>query len=400
MNIYDHIFSVSELTREIRQTLESRFPTFWLRGELSGVVLHRSGHLYVTIKDAEAQISAVMWRSRVTRLDFRPQDGMEVLAYGNLTVYEKGGRYQFDMQVMQPGGRGMLAIEFEKLRTRLAAEGLFDTERKRQLPRFPTHIAVLTSPSGAAVRDILVTLARRGFNLLITFLPVKVQGDGAAEDIATGLRRVAALSPRPDLIIVGRGGGSIEDLWAFNEEPVVRAIAASPIPVIAGIGHETDITLADLAADYRAPTPTAAAEIATQNRNELKQQVYQLESRLARSISHRLAMLHEQLRKMEGAYGLRRVPDTLLQFQQRLDDAYISIERSIRNGLENRHQRLTYFESHLLALSPKKVLERGYSVVKKGDLVVMDAAVLSVGDYLELLFARGEASAELKEVKS
>lgn len=397
MNIPNHILTVQEITSQIRKKLESSFPRLWLRGELSGVVMHRSGHFYATLKDERAQISLVMWKSRVSSLDFRPENGMEILAYGNLTVYEKGGRYQFDTQVMQPAGRGALAIEFEKLKAALAAEGLFDAERKKKPPLYPRVIAVATSPSGAAIRDILTTLQRRGFGLTVLFQPVKVQGEGASTDIAAKLQTLQTVDPRPDVIILGRGGGSIEDLWAFNEEQTVRAIASSTIPIIAGVGHETDSTLSDYAADIRAATPTAAAELAIPDRQETRQYLTQLANRLHRNQDNRIRMLQSRLERVHGAYGLNRVPDLVRQMEQSLDEIqnkFAYLHEKYQTGLK---QKLDLLENRLMAASPLDLLKRGYVVLTHHEKVIASVNDLDIGDRIRLHFHDGKAGAEIQE---
>ncbi|MBS1261791.1 MAG: Exodeoxyribonuclease 7 large subunit [Calditrichaeota bacterium] len=401
MNVPEHVYGVSQLTREIKRTLESAFGPMWLRGELSDVVYHRSGHLYLTFKDERATLRGVMWRSHAARLEFRAESGMDVLAFGRITVYEKGGRYQFTIDAMQPAGMGALALEFEKLKARLQAEGLFDPERKRPLPRTPRRIGVLTSESGAAVRDVLVTLARRGFDLSVTLLPVKVQGEGAAEDVARGIAAFNEMRERerPHVLIVARGGGSLEDLWAFNEELTVRAVAASAIPVIAGVGHETDTTLVDFAADHRAPTPTGAAEVATPDRVELKHRVETSGHRLARAARQAVEQLTQRVELAAGAYGLKRLPDRIEQGLQQLDDLELRAQRALDQLLRRRIDHLTRVGDRLAALSPLAVLGRGYAVVRSRDRVIKDAAELIEGEELTLRLARGEADARVERVR-
>ncbi len=400
MNISDQVFSVGSLTREIKQKLEGSFRELWLKGELSDVVHHRSGHLYLSLKDSSAQISGVMWRSRAQRLEFRPSNGTEVLVFGRIVVYEKGGRYQLDIEAMQPAGMGALAQEFEKLKARLQAEGLFDPDRKRPIPLQPKVVGVITSESGAAVRDIMVTLRRRGFDLNVILVPAKVQGDGAAEEVASAIKRLEALpgDKRPDTIIVSRGGGSLEDLWAFNEEVTVRAIAECSIPIISGVGHETDTTLADFVADLRAPTPTGAAERATSDRSEIVDRVSYLGQRLTRSIEQKIGTLSQQLDSAAGGYGLKRVPDQLAQYIQQVDELNGRAERSISRLLERKTSAITQSRGRLLALSPLNVLNRGYSVVKSGDWVVQDASEVMEGQLLEIRLAKGSLESRVEMV--
>ncbi len=402
MNQADHVYGVSDLTRQIKQTLESAFGPMWLRAELSDVVLHRSGHIYLTFKDAGATLRGVMWRTSAARLEFTPESGLDVLAYGRITVYEKGGSYQFSIEAMQPAGMGALALEFEQLKARLLAEGLFEAERKRPIPKMPAKIGVLTSASGAAVRDVLVTLARRGFGLTVTLLPVKVQGDGAAEEVARGIATFNAMpdEERPDVLIVARGGGSLEDLWAFNEEVLVRAVAGSEIPIISGVGHETDTTLTDFAADYRAPTPTGAAESATPDRMDLKHRVDTSGHRLVRAIRQVMERYQQRLDRAAGGYGLRRFPDQLRQWMQQVDDAESRARRAIAQLLKDRETKVERLGERLNALSPLGVLDRGYAVVQSGDWVIQNSAELIEGQEISIRFARGEADARIEKVRA
>lgn len=399
MNVAERVYQVGELTREIKRTLESAFPPLWLRGELSDVVHHRSGHLYLTLKDADAQIRGVMWRSRVQRLEFRPENGTEVLVFGRISVYEKGGSYQLSIEAMQPAGVGALALEFEKLKKRLAAEGLFDPERKRPVPPTPSVIGVVTSESGAAVRDVLTTLARRAFGVTVLLAPAKVQGEGAARSVADALARLQQADPRPEVIIVARGGGSLEDLWAFNEELTVRAVAECPIPIISGVGHETDTTLTDFVADLRAPTPTGAAERATPDRRDTQRHIQNMAHRLGRAANLTVDALRQRVDRAAGAYGLRRLPDRIAQYMQQVDDLERRGERSLRTLLERRVERLERFGDRLSALSPREVMRRGYAVVRSGDWVIRDAADLIEGQEVDLMLARGEASARVERVR-
>jgi exodeoxyribonuclease VII large subunit len=401
MNQADQVYGVSDLTREIKRTLESNFRSMWLRAELSDVVLHRSGHLYLTLKDAGATLRGVMWRNAAARLEFTPENGLDVLMYGRITVYEKGGNYQFAIEAMQQAGIGALALEFEKLKARLQSEGLFDPERKQPIPKMPSRIGVLTSSSGAAVRDVLVTLARRGFGLTVTLIPVKVQGDGSAQEVAHGISRFneMAESERPDVLIIARGGGSLEDLWAFNEEEVVRAIAESTIPIISGVGHETDTTLADFTADLRAPTPTGAAEAATPDRTDLKHRIVTSEQRLVRGIRGLLEGYQQRLDAAAGGYGLRRFPDQLQQWMQQVDDSETRTRRAIEQRLRDLSEKIERHGQRLIALSPLAVLERGYSVVRSGDWVIQDSTELIEGQEITVRFARGEADSRVEKIR-
>ncbi|HXG04019.1 MAG TPA: exodeoxyribonuclease VII large subunit, partial [Candidatus Binatia bacterium] len=273
------VLTVTQLTEQLRRTVEERFPAVWVEGEISNFRLYGSGHAYFTLKDEGAQLRAVMFRTRTRRLRFEPTDGLHVLAFGALEVYPQRGEYQLVVELLEPRGVGALQLAFEQLKQRLGAEGLFDAGRKRPLPRFPRRIGLVTSPDGAALRDMLRIIGRRFAGLSIVLAPCRVQGEGAAEEIAQGLADLNRLGG-VDVIIVGRGGGSLEDLWAFNEEVVARAIAASKVPVISAVGHEVDVTIADFVADVRAPTPSAAAEMVAARRDELIERFAALELRL------------------------------------------------------------------------------------------------------------------------
>ena len=252
--------TVAQLTAQIKNTLEGEFPSVWVVGEISNYSRPQSGHSYFTLKDDQAQIRAVMWRSAAAKLKFEVADGLDVVCHGHIDVYAPRGSYQLVIDELQPKGVGALELALRKLREKLAAEGLFDAARKRKLPAFPRRVAFVTSPTGAAIHDFLQVLRRRWRGVDVLVIPARVQGEGAAQEIVDGIRLANRVSPRPDVLIVGRGGGSLEDLWSFNEEPVVRAIAASKIPTVSAVGHEIDVTLADLAADVRALTPSEAAE--------------------------------------------------------------------------------------------------------------------------------------------
>ena len=301
-------FSVAELTRAIKQTLEPAFETVWVRGELSNVHSPASGHVYFTLKDAEAQIQAVIWRSLARALRFDLEGGDEVLVGARLTVYPPRGQYQLVVEQIEPVGEGALQKAFEQLKAKLAAEGLFDVERKQPIPQLPRAIGIVTSPTGAAIQDLLNIIARRFPPMRVIVVPVKVQGEGAAAQIAAAIR---ALNHEQlvDVMIVGRGGGSLEDLWAFNEEPVVRAIAASRIPVISAVGHETDVTLSDFAADLRALTPSEAAERAVPRLADVVARLNELAGDVRRYLLQRLDAARAQLAGLARSYALRHPQD-------------------------------------------------------------------------------------------
>src|ERR1700756_3445867 len=294
MSTERRVLSVSALSQQLAQAMEERFPAVWVEGEISNFRVYGSGHAYFTLKDENAQVRAVLFRNRMRRIRFEPGDAQHVLAFGSLEVYATRGEYQLVVELLEPRGLGALQLAFEQLKTRLAAEGLFDARRKRPLPRFPRKIGIVTSPSGAAIRDMLRVIGRRFGDLHIVLAPARVQGDGAAAEVAQGIRELNALGG-VDVIIVGRGGGSLEDLWAFNDEMLARTIAASNIPVISAVGHEVDFTIADFVADVRAATPSQAAELVVREKRAVAESVGDLRRRLVRAMSRRLQVQRARL---------------------------------------------------------------------------------------------------------
>jgi exodeoxyribonuclease VII large subunit len=407
--------TITEISQALKRTVEGAFGFVRLRGELSGVKRAASGHFYCCLKDESAVIDGVMWRGSAERLAFLPEDGLEVIASGKLTTYPGRSKYQVVIESLELAGEGALLALLEKTKQRLAAEGLFAPERKRPLPFIPRTIAVVTSPTGAVIRDILHRLADR-FPSHVLVWPVLVQGQGAAEQVAAAVKGFSDLPPhgpipRPDLLIVARGGGSIEDLWAFNEEVVVRAIAASTIPVISAVGHETDTTLADFAADRRAPTPTAAAEIAVPVRSELAATLADLAHRKRRSVSRPLTLGRERL---EARVGRLPKPAVLIgQAQQRLDDAGERLRRGLgerarlagsrlalagvkltpallQREVSLKKERLDALDRLRKQLDPKAPLARGYALVHaEGHPVIASRDLAAQQPALTLEFADG-----------
>ncbi len=438
------ILTVSALTSLIKGTLAEAFPAVWVKGEITGFKRYTSGHFYFSLKDAGAVLGCVMWKGRTGRLAFEPQDGLEVEAFGAISVYEPQGRYQLVVDEMRPAGVGALLLALEQLKQRLAAEGLFDPARKKPLPRYPARIGLVTSPVGAAVRDLVKVLRARWPSVGIVLAPVRVQGEGAAAEIAAAIERFNRYG-RVDLLIVGRGGGSLEDLWAFNEEPVVRAIAASRLPVVSAVGHEVDVTLADFAADVRAATPSNAAEIAVPSRAEVAARVEQWRARVERAARQGLEARRRLLEKLTSQYGFRRQQDVIGMQQQRVDEWLDRLHDAIRFVLERgrerleeiaaryglrewprtlearreelddmreqldgavvqatlaRRTRLAALADRMRALSPRLVLERGYCLVHAPDgSLVRAAAGLEVGTSVTIEFARGEADARVEQVR-
>lgn len=358
--------SVSDLTRRIKGLLEGQLPPLWVEGEISNFKTYTSGHCYFTLKDAAAQLSCVLWRSAAAKLRFEPRDGMQVLAQGRVSVYEPRGQYQFVVERLEASGVGALAAAFEALKAKLEAEGLFDPARKRPLPLYPRRIALVTSPSGAAIRDMFKVIARRWPKLELIIAPVPVQGEGAAAKIAAAIRAVNA-ARCADVMIVGRGGGSLEDLWAFNEEVVARAIAASEIPVVSAVGHEVDFTIADFVADVRAATPSQAGELVVPEYAAVLEHLNRLQAALPEALVARVELARERLRALAGSWALRHPEERLQQHRQRLDELQERLSLGGRRMRRDAGERIGALAARLDALSPLRVLERGYSVTQRAD---------------------------------
>jgi exodeoxyribonuclease VII large subunit len=400
-------FSVSEITRRVKDRLETDegLRDIWVEGEVSNWVRSRAGHCYFTLKDADAAIRAVMWRTTANRLSFIPQDGEAVRAHGYVSVYEPQGQYQFYVDAVQATGQGALYLEFEALKARLAAEGLFEVERKRPLPPMPACIGVVTSPTGAALRDILNVLRRRWPLVQVLHAPTLVQGERAPAQIVAALhslyaRAEAGSEPKVALIIVARGGGSIEDLWAFNDERVARAIVASPVPVISGVGHETDFTIADFCADLRAPTPSAAAEVAVPNRAEIEGLLAALWAALEDSWQQRLVRAHATL-DVQRQFLARLSPRGRVDgSRQRVDELGRRIERAGDHRLALLWERVMGLERRLMGLNPLAILERGYAVVRREDGgLVRSASEVQVGEEIDVRVSDGRLLAQVRDVE-
>ncbi|MCK4314184.1 MAG: exodeoxyribonuclease VII large subunit, partial [Anaerolineae bacterium] len=391
--------TVSQLTGHIRRLIEDdpELSDVWVEGEVSNFSRAFSGHCYFTLKDAGSQIGCVMWRSVAILQDYLPVDGDLVLAYGRVGVYEASGRYQLYVDQIRPAGVGDLYRQFELLKARLEAEGLFAPERKRPLPGFPRCIGVVTSPTAAALRDILNVLGRRYPLAEVLLAPTQVQGDAAPPQIVAALE---ALNTRDDVdvIIVARGGGSLEDLWAFNDERVTRAIAGSRIPVICGVGHETDFSLADFAADVRAPTPSAAAELVVPDRAELRAQVVGLSAALVAALQGAVGERRWQLSEQTRALKHLSPAVQLAQARQRADDLLSRAEAAVHHNLALRRERLGGLTGRLVGISPLGTLERGYAIVHHRETggIVHSVAQVAPGDALGIRVADGEFEAEVE----
>lgn len=381
-------FSITEITLRIKQTLEERFTGVTVEGEISNFKLHTSGHCYFTLKDEQAQLQAVIWRSRAAGLFFTPENGMKVVAKGTITVYPVRGVYQLDVVTLQPAGVGELQASFERLKRKLFDEGLFDERFKLPLPEYPTRIGIVTSATGAALQDMLNIFNRRAPYVDVLLAPVRVQGPGAGEDIAGAIRLFNEYR-EIDLLIVGRGGGSVEDLWAFNEEIVARAIAASEIPVVSAVGHEVDYTIADFVADRRAPTPSAAAEIAVKSRAELIENIANYSYTARKSIEATLSAHRERLRGHLRSYAFNLPADLLRQRSQRLDELGVSLVRLAGLRTASVRQSLESLRKRLVNLDPARILERGFAIVYRGGETVQTAAAVRRGDHLQIRFRDG-----------
>ena len=439
------VWTVSQLTARIRDLLEAEFDDVWIAGEISNTHASQAGHIYFTLKDEKSQIRCACFRDKLRAIKFRPADGLNVTVRGSISIYEARGEYQVYVTQIEPIGLGALQLAFEQLKARLAAEGLFDEERKQPLPLLPRRIGLITSPTGAAVRDVLRILLRRFPNVHVLLYPVRVQGEEAPAEIAAafeyfGRQRAA------DVLLLVRGGGSLEDLWAFNEEAVARAIAASPIPVISGIGHETDFTIADFVADVRASTPSNAAEIVVRTRDEFLRHIEQLARSLAQHVRVVLLARRARLHELEAHRGFRRLDYLLRQHRQRADELASRLGDSLRRRLEFSRRRVEVAQAHVRAFdfrprlaalelrlarrrqdaairierllraraervarlrtqleerSPLRVLERGYAVAydAQGN-IVRSSDQVEVGDSVSIQLARGRLGADVRKKSS
>lgn len=380
--------SVTELVTAFKQVVEGSLPPVCVQGEVSNFRRSAAGHCYFTLKDEKAEIGAVIWRSTAERLRFQIRDGIKILATGSLQVYVARGSCQFVASTVRPDGIGDLELAFRQLKEKLEQEGLFDRERKRPLPLFPQRIALVTSPTSAAVRDMLQVILRRWPSANIIILPVPVQGDGAAPRIAKAIRFLRHM-PDVDVMITGRGGGSLEDLWAFNEEVVARAIAECPVPVISAVGHEIDVSIADLVADRRALTPSEAGELVVPSADGLRAELHASMERMYRSVSNRVSRMKSELESL-GARRVMQSPGAIVaESRQRCDDLGDRAMRAMRQRLHSHAQQVQAIAGQLDALSPLKVLSRGYSLTRFAGRVVMSTDEVSRGDEIETRVANG-----------
>lgn len=394
------VITVSQLNRYVKSLLEGdpNLTSVYVSGEISNFTNHyKSGHLYMSLKDEGAVVKAVMFRGSASKLRFEPQNGMKVIARARVSLYDKDGAYQIYIEEMQPDGVGALQVAFEQLKAKLAAEGLFDQGRKRPLPRYPGRIGVITSPTGAAVRDILNVLGRRFPLAQVVFVPVLVQGDGAPPQLVDALQRLNE-AEAADVIIIGRGGGSIEELWAFNDERVARAVAASAIPVISAVGHETDFTICDFAADLRAPTPSAAAELAVPDQQQLLEYLTQRQWTLRRDMEHTLERETKRLTALKERRCLS-TPLFLVEEQgMRLDYLTRALAAAGTVAVGGADKRLAALTAKLDALSPLKVLSRGYAMALREDHPLTSVEQVAAGDTLTMRLADGRVDCTVTDV--
>ena len=436
------VWTVTELTARVRDLLGRNFTDIWVQGEISNCREAQSGHIYCTLKDERAQVRCVCFKNQLRGMKFRPEDGLHVTVRGSISVYESRGEYQIYVEHIEPVGLGALQLAFEQLKKRLEAEGLFAAERKKPLPLLPSRIGLITSPRGAAVRDFVRILRRRFRNVHLTVYPVRVQGEGAAGEIARAVQFFNRKLP-VDVLILVRGGGSLEDLWAFNEESLARAIAGSQIPVITGVGHEADFTIADFVADVRASTPSAAAELVVQTRREFDKHIADLRETLANLLRYRVSELSRRVHELSGRRGFRRPLDLLRQQRQRADEMVSRLAGALRANLQHLHRRFTVahmrivsfdFRVKIAALrlrfekrgaelaarserllrskrqrldrlrlqleerSPLRVLERGYAIATDATgNVLRSAEQIGVGDSIGVQLARGRLTADVRK---
>jgi exodeoxyribonuclease VII large subunit len=396
------VYGIAELTRAVKELLEEGFaPCVWVSGEVSNLKKHTSGHWYLTLKDRDSQLQTTIYKGVNLRLKFDLRDGLQVIARGRLTVYQPRGEYQLQVEEVQPKGLGPLELAFRQLKEKLSTLGWFDPRRRKPLPPYPRRIALVTSPTGAAVRDMLETLARRWPLTEVWVHPAAVQGDGAGESIAAAIRKLNTLVGI-EIVIIGRGGGSLEDLWAFNEECVARAVFESRIPIVSGVGHETDLVISDMVADLRALTPTDAATQVVPDQSELSDWLHDTEARLRDLLWRRLDQAHRRLDDLARRRCFRLPLERVRELERQLDETGDRLQRALRQRLAVVKERLEAQAARLASLSPLNVLARGYSLTRTevGKTVVRSPAQLRPGDRLETLVQHGRVISRVEELSA
>lgn len=393
------IYTVTELTKYIRQIVENSFPNIWVEGEISNFILHSSGHMYFSLKDAGSVVHCAMFKRSNEKLKFRPKDGMKAICFGKISVYEPRGSYQLIVDEIEPKGVGALQLQFQQLKERLHKEGLFDPAHKVPIPQLPTRIGIVTSPTGAAIRDILNIALRRFSNVEIIIYPVRVQGEGSKDEIASAIRDFNALN-NIDVMIVGRGGGSLEDLWAFNEEVVARAIYDSGIPVISAVGHEIDYTIADFVADLRAPTPSAAAELVIPRKEDLVNSINTNTVRLRNALLNSLGAMAQRLAKLSQSYALKQPLKMVEKYEQMIDDLRKDMAIRIDHLVRLHGENYNLLDQKLAVLSPLSILSRGYSVSSRlpEKKIIKDTGDIKVGDRIETRLGKGTFISKIEEI--
>lgn len=396
----DKPLTVTQLNQLVKSTLEQQVPRLWVAGEVSDLSRPSSGHIYFTLKDKESQIRAVMWRSATSKLNFKLEDGMAIHAYGSTEIYVPRGTYQFIAYKIEPQGEGALQVAFRQLHAKLSREGLFDPARKKKLPAMPKRVGFVTSPSGAALKDFLEVVRRRWSNLSIVVIPARVQGVGSVEEIVRGIKLAPKIDPKLDILVVGRGGGSLEDLWSFNEELVVRAIAACPIPTVSAVGHEIDVTLSDLAADVRALTPSEAAERIAPSRADLEEALLQYHHRMTQTVLRQMQWLKRRVADIARRPVLARPQEILRMRSQMLDQLEDRMQRVMKHRIQLLHAKLSERASSLEALSPLSVLTRGYSITQRDSNgeVITDAEQLARHERLRIILKSGQILAKVEDI--
>jgi len=391
----EEILTVSELTRQIKLSLEMDFHKVLVLGEVSNLKFHTSGHIYFTLKDEQAQLSAVIWRNRYANLNFPLEDGMKIIASGQITVYQMRGIYQLEIQTIYPVGVGELQMAFERLKQKLAREGLFDASHKKPIPKYPERVGVVTSEVGAVIQDIKSVIMRRNPAIELVLYPVRVQGPGAAEEIANAILEMN-LYGEVDVIIVGRGGGSLEDLWPFNEEVVARAIFDSNIPIISAVGHEIDFSISDFVADVRAATPSAAAEMVAYPREEILNYIEKLCETMKDILESRIMDSKRAINSAISSYVFNRPRDLIREYSQRMDELERTLISSYKHFAKLVENKYISLKSRLEALSPSNVLKRGYAIVRKDDCIISRAKQLHKGEEANIQFFDGKIDVKVE----
>jgi len=392
----EKVYSISELTGQIKRLLESKFPQITVEGEISNFKRQTSGHIYFTLKDEGAQLNAIIWRSTAANLRTELGDGTKVVAKGSLALYEPSGRYQIIITSIRPVGIGELQIAYEKLKNKLAADGLFDEDHKKEIPKFPKSIGVVTSVTGAAIRDIVSVISRRYPIAELIIYPVAVQGPGAGAEIAAGIEVFNDYN-KVDVIIVGRGGGSLEDLWAFNEEVVARAIYSSKVPIISAVGHHVDYTISDFVADLRAPTPSVAGELAVPDQGEIIEDMKSQINSLYYYIDQKITENRKHVTGLLKSYAFNKPVELLRRYQQKIDENINIIETKINHKLELHTQELYSLQKRLTSVNPKSILKRGYCLIEKDKKIITKSDDLFINDDISIIYYDSEKKAKITE---